>query len=731
MMEADQTVIEAGGQPVRGGLPLLSIPGFEVLRLLGQGGMGQVFEARQLRLHRHVALKLVASAHDEAVLARFEEEIQAVASLRHPNIAQIYESGHIDARPFYAMELVTGGTLNDRLKAGPLPTRDAAELLVLLAQAMQHAHDKNILHRDLKPSNILLDNQTSDTTLTPWNPKITDFGLAKRLDSESKLTRTGDIFGSPSYMAPEQASGVMKLTTAVDIYALGAVLYECLTGRPPFLGPDPMQTVMLVLSSDPLPPRQLQPKLPADLNTICMKCLEKSPKKRYATAQTLADDLERYLRGEPILARPVGNLERLQKWAMRRPWQAAALGLAVALFLGLFVGMLFLQMAYRATRVANEEANKAFGLSRNTLTKILDKLSGDLATLPNSEKIALDSYQPAVQLFRELHSLRPDDRSTSLDYFQQLQSYATRLALSRHMDDARALFQETEQLVQTELTKKPDDLDWRLAEVRFYINRGWFSRQEGKRDKAIPDETKAQTLLHSLKKDHPTEVRLIDQSIDLLKSSIADTIAQSQRATTSREKKQLVDEVVKKYREVMDESQRRYDLQPTPDHAVLLLNAEKGLATILTAVNSTDEAEQLYHSIASTLPKLKLDEQYRLSFQVQMDIDRGELARRRSDFTTANKFFHQARQGNKQLRDRYYEVAGNRYDWFNLRSKAAQLLHDEGKLSAAITELKLCLNDMDADLQKHPDEPSIADLRKAVVALLAHYESESRTPPGK
>lgn len=721
MMEPDETVVTSVGPASKASMPV--VPGFDVLHLLGQGGMGQVYAARQRKLERVIALKLVSSAHDEAVLARFGEEVKAVASLRHPHIAQIYESGQVEGRPYYAMELVTGGTLSERLKTGPLAPRQAAELLVKLAQAVQHAHEQNILHRDLKPSNILLEEKS-------LIPKITDFGLAKRLGGEVNLTHTGDIFGSPSYMAPEQASGVMKLTSAVDVYALGAVLYECLTGRPPFLGPDPMQTLMLAMSSDPLPPRQLQPRLPADLNTICMKCLEKLPKKRYSSAQSLADDLQRYLNGEPIIARPVGVVEWCLKWAMRRPWQAAAVGLAVALFVGLFVGMLILQKTYREVRTASEEANKSFGLSRNALTKLLDKLSGDLATLPNTEKIVLDSYRPAVELFRDLHALRPYDHQTALDYFQQLQNYATRLALSHHFDDAQAIMAESDRLLDEQIKQRPDDIDWRQAAVTCHINHGWIARRRGRRDEAVSYEQMALTSLAMLKQQYPGDVRWMTMANTLLQSSIADTIAQSQRAEPA-EKANLIAQVISKYREIMQNCERVYQLQPDHEHASMLLSSKKSLATILVVANQTEEAERLYQSIATILPSLHLEEQYRLSFQVQMDNDRGDLARRRRDFAVASTLFQQAHQSSKQLRDRYPEDAGYLYDWLFLRYKVALMQHDEGKREASITELKACVRDVDAALLKHPQYATLSTFRKKLTDTLEHYADESPRTPGK
>ena len=333
---------------------LPQISGYEVEALIGRGGMGVVFRARQLRLNRVVALKMMlAGAYaGPRERERFQREAEAVAGLRHPNIVQIHDVGDSDGRPYFTMEFVEGSSLAEKLAGTPQPAREAAALLATLAGAVHAAHQSRIVHRDLKPANILL---TADGT-----PKISDFGLARRLDGEAGLTRTGTALGTPSYMAPEQARGNKEVAApAADIYALGAILYELLTGRPPFRAETGAETVYQLLTQDPVPPSRLNGKVPRDLETICLKCLHKEPRFRYATAAALADDLGRFLGGEMIAARPEGQLRRLARRVRRRPVLSAALSVSTLLLAALFGGGLWVITERSANRRATEAAEAA------------------------------------------------------------------------------------------------------------------------------------------------------------------------------------------------------------------------------------------------------------------------------------------------------------------------------------------------------------------------------------
>ena len=317
--------------PLDGRCP--QVRGYEVQAMLGRGGMGVVYEALHVRLNRVVALKMLqagayAGAHERA---RFQREAEVVAELRHPNIVQVYDVGEHEGCPFFTMELLEGGSLAQAISGTPQPARQAAALLAKLAEAVQVAHQGGIVHRDLKPANILL---TPDGT-----PKIADFGLARHFDEGQALTLSGTRLGTPSYVAPEQVIGKAgRIGPAADIYALGVLLYEVLTGRPPFRGETAAETERQVIHDEPVSPSRLNPKVPRDLDTICLKCLSKEPARRYASAGDLAEDLWRFLDGRPIVARPVPFWERGIKWARRRPAIAALISAVLLLLTSLLGG---------------------------------------------------------------------------------------------------------------------------------------------------------------------------------------------------------------------------------------------------------------------------------------------------------------------------------------------------------------------------------------------------------
>lgn len=346
-------------------LPGERIANYDLVAELGRGGMGIVYKAQDRRLGRLVALKVILAGGHAGIAERqrFQVEVEAAARLQHPNIVQVYEVGEDGDRPFMAMEYCPGGSLEDQIRDQPLPPREAAQLIATLAVALHHAHEAGIVHRDVKPANVLL--------AAGSVPKLADFGLAKRLNGEDGLTQTGAIMGSLGYMAPEQAAGrTREATPATDVYSLGAVLYKLLTGRPPFHGPNQLETINSIVAGDPVSIRVLQRRAPQDLVTICHKCLEKTPARRYPTAAALAEDLRRYLADEPIQARPLGAVERVWRWARRHPGPSLVF-LAGTIML-LLVAACLAWSSYRSYRLMAEV---------NQVQRPLQELSGRIRYL--------------------------------------------------------------------------------------------------------------------------------------------------------------------------------------------------------------------------------------------------------------------------------------------------------------------------------------------------------------
>jgi len=450
-------------KPPAGYVGLPRIAGYEIMHVLGQGGMSTVYLASHLKLKRRVAIKMIKREDwdDPAQRERFRKEAQSIASLQHPNIVQIFEVGETDGAPFLALEYISGGTLSRHIGGRPLPVKHAARIAQQLAEAIQFAHDRQIIHRDLKPGNILLSAEpnTRPDGHTPKHfpgesstmnsrqvppltrvPKITDFGLARLLTDANRQTQSGMAIGTPSYMAPEQAAGKSdQVGKPADIYGLGTILYEMLTGRPPFEGDTILETVQLVRREEPVPPGRLNRKVPRDLETICLKCLEKEPSRRYASAHDLALDLERFLNKHPVLARPVGLPGRTMKWARRRPTEAIATVGGFMLFTGLVIYLATVQTLLGRLKYSNAQLE--------VKTHQLEELTEQEKSRNRNLRGLLKDSQTAPGEWLKLAESEPDD------VWAQLRA-ADALLAQNQPDEARAYLNHARKLAR-EAVRQP------------------------------------------------------------------------------------------------------------------------------------------------------------------------------------------------------------------------------------------------------------------------------------
>jgi serine/threonine protein kinase/thiol-disulfide isomerase/thioredoxin len=546
------------------GAPGMTVPfrrefgDYELLEEIARGGMGVVFKARQKSLQRVVALKMILAGQlaTPQQVRRFHMEAEEAGHLDHPNIVPIYQVGEIEGQHYFTMKLIEGGSLATHLARLQQDQQAAVRLVVAVARAVHHAHQRGILHRDLKPGNILLD--------AGGQPHVTDFGLAKHLASDGQETQSGAVVGTPAYMAPEQAAGRKDLSTAADVYGLGAVLYELLTGRPPFRAATPFDTIVQVMERDPIRPSAICPRVPRDLETICLSCLAKDPGRRYASSAALADDLERFLKNEPVHARPVGKMERLAKWARRRPAAAALVAVLVLAGLSLTIGGWWasgqlqsanqnLQSALttadeqrreaeRQRELADEnaaEANRQRELAQqhaaeanrqgtlvkanyrerlDSLDDFLIRVDGRLANMSGTDSLRLEFLHNALNMSKTL--LKEDETNPSARrQAARLHRCMGDLYGRSDRDEAEKAYREALGLLRQLVQEQGDKADFRDDLALTLAHRAEFLQAGRSFDKARADYTEAIGLLDRLAAEAPKKpayrVRAARQSFDM------------------------------------------------------------------------------------------------------------------------------------------------------------------------------------------------------------------------
>jgi tetratricopeptide (TPR) repeat protein/tRNA A-37 threonylcarbamoyl transferase component Bud32 len=582
----------AGAVPVATAALWPAPPGYEVLGELGRGGMGVVYKARQSKLNRIVALKMIlAGSHAQAAdLERFRVEEESIARLQHPHIVQIYEVGEYEGNPFFSLEFCPGGSLQEKLAGTPLPPGEAALVVEKLARAMAAAHAKGVIHRDLKPANVLLG---EDGTL-----KITDFGLAKKLD-EAGQTATGTVMGTPSYMAPEQAQGKKAVGPAADVYALGAILYECLTGRPPFKGATLHETILQVVTEEPVAPRSLQPRVPGDLETICLKCLHKDPHKRYSSAGELGDELACYLAGRPIQARPVGPWERAWKWARRRPAFASMLSVSVAALLVLLVGGWW---SYRREAAQRQRAEDKLRDALEVVDQLLTEVAEvDLVDVPQMERVRKRLLRRAQRYYEKFLAENPNDPTVRREAGRARVRLGDIQEMLGETAEAEASYQRALSLLGQLHTTFPDVAVYRQDLARAHHGLAVLWRKTGKLAEAERAGREALRLRRQLADDHPDEPAY---QRDLADSSYQQGALLARLPGRQRDAEGAYRASLERQRRLVarfpDRPDYRRDLARTLNNQGILLQAN-GRSEAEEAIT---EAARLQHELVKRFPKV-------------------------------------------------------------------------------------------------------------------------------
>jgi serine/threonine protein kinase/Tfp pilus assembly protein PilF len=718
-----------------------TIPGLQLLKIIGSGGMGVVFKARQTSLDREVAVKLLREDHrtDSEHRERFLQEAKAVARLRHANLVQVYECGELPAgdgvasRPYLVLEYVAGGSLAEIVRGAPQPAAEAARLVEAIAGAIHYAHQQGVVHRDLKPANVLLQGDADPTQQkdapaagrkSPGRPqptaglcpKVTDFGLAKLLEGND-LTLCGDVLGTPSYMAPEQTSGKpLPITAAVDIYGLGAILYETLTGRPPFTSATVEATIDLVRHEEPVPPRRLEPTVPRDLETICLKCLRKEPARRYATAQDLADDLGRYQNGEPIRARPVNAVERTFIWCRRNPRVAALLIALLFVFLAGSAGVFWQwqkakfnlnKMEYERdkARLQKARAEHRLQLVCDRVDR-LSKLGQSLVHNPLQYRIGKAVLEEALAFCQQLlpeESNDPRIRREAATLYRQLGEIYHALGQE---DKAAESYAQQARLIDAMLKEKPGDhalrmeladaYRWRANELRFLHNI----------DESKESYDQAAKVLQELLDESPKEARY--------RMALANTLLNTAYLLTYRAPPKELDE---RYVRILELFQAAVDAEPdnVQFNTELALGLEEKGRFLLQTGRTSDAEAAVRAAMAINQRLLDGNKNY-------VAIDRA-LARNVVNLGRIQAAAGQAQEAEASYRKavemlerrviaEFPESHFRRVDYVQTKWELANLLRDAGRPGEAEEPLRRVIDQYERLRREFPDD---AAYRKKLV----------------
>jgi len=668
-----QRALESAPKPLTKGA---SFGHYELLEPIAKGGMGIVYKARQRNLNRIVAIKMILAGQfaDQSDIDRFYAEAEAAAALSHPNIVAIHEIGEVSGQHFFSMDFIEGQSLSGLIQQNPVPPRRAAELMITISETMEFAHESGVVHRDLKPANVLLDKRQ--------RPLITDFGLAKQVSNTSQMTMAGSIVGTPSYMPPEQAAGKLdEVGPWSDLYSLGAILYELLTGRPPFRAASPFETIRQVLETEPPSPRLLNPNVPKDLETICLKCLQKARSNRYATAQELADELKRFLRGEPIHARPIPQIARFWRLCKRYPVTASTIALAVLILItATCVSTAFYIKASRESIRSEQSLREAIAAVNEFFTTVSeDTLLNEPGLQPLREKL-LTKTKNYFERFSEQRAGDPKVEVELAGAYYRLGEIA---AMLQSPDDAVKPYQKAREIQDRFAARHPKDL-------------------EGL--KALGDTVNAIGKIRNGQRDFDAARKEFETAVNIREKLVAGDPGktENQRVLANTHMNiGLIAQFAGDYKKARAEFElaqgiRKQFLQSAAfDDATTRLRRDFGMALFnlgnLDLIEGVEGAEEHFKSSAAVFEELAAADSKNLEFQKQLAVSYRRLASvlaSKSKVDNAREYYEKALQRAEPLAQQNPRVVEYAIEWAGVLMEMSHLESKAGNSSAAKSALE-------------------------------------------